>query len=249
MNENEKLMGTVLPGFLCPTDPRPVSDTHVFLRDLMGTDLSKYWTGIAASSYVGNYGVNGTVPEVVTMRNLPWGPWIAGQIPFENPPSIKNQSNHIGFGPLGVNSSTRFRDVVDGMSNTVLIGERHGLDLQPSSTSWNYNFHYRAFWGMAFSIGHVLSSGYYRPNACPIGVNVPTRNDLCVHQMSSTHTGGITVVLLDGSVRFISNSIDSGQIANIDALPDFSDASARAATYSVWQSLCDMSEGNVIGEF
>ena len=67
--------------------------------------------------------------------------------------------------------------------------------------------------------------------------------------MSSYHNSGITVLMMDGSVRFISDNIDSGNPANWDALHDFSDAGARAATYGVWQSLCDMSEGNPIGEF
>ncbi len=67
--------------------------------------------------------------------------------------------------------------------------------------------------------------------------------------MSSSHNSGIQVLLMDGSVRFISDNIDSGNPANWDALPDFSDAGARRATYGVCQSICDMSEGNIVGEF
>ena len=55
--------------------------------------------------------------------------------------------------------------------------------------------------------------------------------------------------MMDGSVRFISNNINSGNPAAWDALPDFSDAGARRATYGIWQSICDMSEGNVVGDF
>ncbi len=102
--------------------------------------------------------------------------------------------------------------------------------------------------GGFYLVGHTMSSGYYRPNQCPPKVD-PGINNYCYHQMSSYHTDGIQVLMMDGSVRFISNNINSGNPANWDALPDFSDASARAATYGVWQSICDMSEGNVVGEF
>ena len=93
-----------------------------------------------------------------------------------------------------------------------------------------------------------MSSAYYRPNQCKPGVD-PGLGNYCYHQMSSYHNSGITVLMMDGSVRFISDNIDSGDPAKWDALPDFSDASARRATYGVWQSNCDMSEGNVVGEF
>ena len=71
-----------------------------------------------------------------------------------------------------------------------------------------------------------MSSAYYRPNQCKPGVD-PGLGNYCYHQMSSYHNSGITVLMMDGSVRFISDNIDSGDPANWDALPDFSDASAR----------------------
>ena len=92
-----------------------------------------------------------------------------------------------------------------------------------------------------------MSSAYFRPNECRM-VNQIT-GKWCYHQMSSYHSNGIQVLMMDGSVRFISDNINSGNPAAWDALPDFSDASARRATYGVWQSICDMSEGNVVGDF
>ncbi|MEJ7593176.1 MAG: hypothetical protein WKF77_16645 [Planctomycetaceae bacterium] len=50
-------------------------------------------------------------------------------------------------------------------------------------------------------------------------------------------------------VCLISDNIDNGNPADWDALPDFSAAGARRATYGVWQTICDMSDGNVVGEF
>ena len=144
-----------------------------------------------------------------------------------------------------MNSSTRIRDVVDGTSNTVFVGERHGFK---TSIILLNDFHVRTFWGYCNNAHHSMSSAYFRPNECKLGID-PNPNPYCRGLMSSYHNNGIQVLMMDGSVRFISDNIDSGNPANWDALPDFSDAGARRATYGIWQSICDMSEGNVVGEF
>ena len=242
-NNNELLLATVQPQFLCPSDLRPTTD----FDDRGGGTSFVGWVNLAASSYVGVYGVNGYVPAPGGNKNLNWP---TGIIPLPAFGSSWNSgpadTNHRGVGAMGVNSSTRIRDVVDGTSNTVFVGERHGF--KTSAITLN-NFHVRTFWGYCQSVNHSMSSAYFRPNECKLGVD-PFPRPYCRGLMSSYHSsGGITVLMMDGSVRFISDNIDSGNPVNWDALPDFSDARARAATYGVWQSLCDMSEGNPIGEF
>jgi len=238
VNSNEVLFSTTLPTFICPTDSRPAFDKSEF----------GYWDKLAVASYVGNYGVNGSVPAPGGRRNLSWGTsvfrvsawgngWNNGQGPADE--------NHRGVGPLGVNSSTRMRDVMDGSTNTVFVGERHGF---VSTDPWVHSTRVRTFWGVCFQVSDSLSSAYSRPNECKCGdtSNPPAQ---CTGLMSSYHSNGIQVLMMDGSVRFISDNINSGNPDAWDALPDFSDAGARRATYGVWQSICDMSEGNVVGDF
>ncbi len=243
-NSNELLLSAVLPGYLCPSDIRAVTDVD----DRIPGGASSAWAKLGSSSYVGNYGVNGFVPAPGGDKNLNWvieiRPLAAWGNSWSNGFGPANE-NHRGVGPIGVNTSTRIHHVTDGTSNTVFIGERHGFS---SSQNLLFEFHARALWGYCETVHHTMSSAYFRPNQCKVGVD-PSPNPYCQGLMSSYHSNGIQVLMMDGSVRIISDNINSGDPAAWDALPDFSDASARRATYGVWQSICDMSEGNVVGDF
>ena len=59
---------------------------------------------------------------------------------------------------------------------------------------------------------------------------------------SSYHAGGAQAVLLDGSVRFFSDSIDSGNLT----LPS---VASGPSPYGVWGALGSISGGEVVGEF
>ncbi len=130
----------------------------------------------------------------------------------------------------------------DGSSNTSSLANGMGFPQQRELTTLMFEL-----LGVSFCRAH--NEQRVLPTQSVSAEGRSGINNYCYHQMSSYHTDGIQVLMMDGSVRFISNNINSGNPANWDALPDFSDASARAATYGVWQSICDMSEGNVVGEF
>ena len=247
VNSNETRLSASLAAFLCPSDQRSRFDSR-FEQFYNAT----IWENAGTSSYVGNYGLNGHIPYPLhpiyspsSPRNRSWPQQVSELRGYGVPGGASNPENHFGVGPLGMNSSSKLRDVIDGTSNTVFVGERHGFSTANANL---HDAHVRNIWGYSYQVGHAMSSAYYRPNQCPPNVD-PGFNNYCYHQMSSYHSGGIQVLMMDGSVRFISNNINSGNPADWDALPDFSDASARAATYGVWQSICDMSEGNVVGEF
>lgn len=239
---NEAFLSRSMLGFLCPSDIRPTADQYESPVDYFGG-----WDRLAAGSYVGNYGVNGFIPYPGGSKNRRWPQEVSGQAGMGAGFGGlgAGEWNHRGVGPIGVNSSTRLRDVTDGTSTTVLVGERHGFQ---STNEELYDAHSRTLWGFCFIVGHTMSSAYYRPNQCRLRED-PGIGNYCYHQMSSYHSSGIQVLLMDGSVRFISDNINSGNPASWDALPEFSDAGARRATYGVWQSICDMSEGNVVGDF
>lgn len=238
-NENERLMSTILTEFKCPSDYRAdhVTDDEDPPRS--------YWENIATASYVGSYGTNGFVPNASGEKNISWSRAYDLSV-LARPAVPSSELNNRGNGPFHVNSRTRIRDVRDGTSLTVFVGERHGHECESKKMTYDLS---RTFWGFAGRLADSMASSYYRPNACPVGVDPGTTGKICKGPMTSVHTGGLQVLMMDGSVRFISDSIDSAEEAEIDAIPDMRNAGQRQAVYGVWQAICDMNDGSIVGEF
>ncbi len=72
--------------------------------------------------------------------------------------------------------------------------------------------------------------GHYAP-----GIWTPT----------SEHTGGVSALMADGSVRFISDNIDSGNKAAVAPLP----TDSAPSPYGVWGALGTKSGGEILSEF
>lgn len=116
-----------------------------------------------------------------------------------------------------VKGGSRFADVTDGLSNTVLIGEDIGRDermqanhvyLDPVDSAkrrfWRWAEPDNAF-GISMRINNNIS-----PQGGPL--TCPWTNNNCgpFEEIFSQHTGGAHIVLGDGSVRFLSENLDLG---------------------------------------
>ena len=120
-----------------------------------------------------------------------------------------------------------FRDVTDGTSNTVAVGERSsdvGTDTARSAA-------------LIYAVGDTNQS----PDAgvrCVLGSGGAVINSNSNQAFSSLHTGGAQFLLVDGSVRFVSE--------NISQTPTIT---ATVANSGVLQQLIHPADGQVIGEF
>lgn len=115
-------------------------------------------------------------------------------------------------GVLYQDSATRFGDITDGLSNTLLLGER------PPSADFQFGWWYAGA-GQSLTGSGDLVLGVREPNLLPIvsgSACGPGRypfaaaggfNDPCgMFHFWSPHPGGANFVLSDGSVRFLSYS-------------------------------------------
>ena len=150
--------------------------------------------------------------------------------------TINGDVSKVADGPFYRNSRTRIRDVMDGTSNTVFLGEHSselsektwvgvipGAHTHPAFTSPENGPDAAA----TLTLVHAgPSGGELDITGFPIihPINFPTYH---VGQMYSQHLGGGHVCLGDGSVRFVSE--------NIHLL--------------IWAELSSIAEREIIGEF
>jgi prepilin-type N-terminal cleavage/methylation domain-containing protein/prepilin-type processing-associated H-X9-DG protein len=99
-------------------------------------------------------------------------------------------------GMFFINSRVRFADVQDGTSNTFLFGERSRLNLPATSTS-------QSLGGWAWVNQYALEDFTMNASVPIEGIRLHDLN-----AFGSQHPGGANFTFADGSVRFLSASVD-----------------------------------------
>jgi prepilin-type N-terminal cleavage/methylation domain-containing protein len=180
-----------------------------------------------------------------------------------------NQSGPVR-GMFGYRSTTRIRDVIDGTSNTIMLGEKckgnnpasivgfgaqsiSGLGTNPSvCLAGNSNGTWAA--GYTPQTSRPLGSLWHSGLVSHAGFNtvLPPNSPTCLSEAYgdnyslvsaiSYHVGGVHVVMADGAVRFVSNNIDSGN-------KSAAEVASGASPYGVWGALGTKSSGEVTGDF
>jgi len=193
---------------------------------------------------------------------------------FSNGDSIVgSQNSQINRGMFAHSATYGIRDATDGSSNTILMAElvkangtanfKLGGTAEVPGTDANPSLCIQALDpadSNAFPTGTTMRnwSGdrWCDSNASMTGFNtvLPPNSPRCtndgwdgrwgVYSTQSRHTGGVQVLLGDGSVRFISENIDSGD----KTAPDPGNNPGKSP-YGVWGALGTKGGGETIGEF
>jgi len=173
------------------------------------------------------------------------------------------------------------RDITDGTSNTIMMGEHLKANITPFTTAANNSPLNKRTFGQNVStnipsdclaladgdrwvagtlvkgrMGTSLWDG--QAERCGMTTIISPNGPSCSNDAnpnadstnpfvtpSSNHVGGVQVVMCDGSVRFISENIDSGDMTI--ATPG--NNSTQASPYGTWGALGTRSAGEVVGEF
>ncbi|MCA9074723.1 MAG: DUF1559 domain-containing protein [Planctomycetaceae bacterium] len=232
--QNQPLVTTKLSIFLCPSASG--GDEEFTVRDLAGDPLviDGNEISLARSHYVASHGQEscwgecGSAPAGVVFSDI--------YSSTTTTVTINGDASKVADGPFYRNSATRIRNITDGTTNTIFLGE-HSSAL--SEKTW-VGVVPGAYTHPEFSTpenGPDAAATLTLVHAGPSGgelditgfpiihpVNFPTFH---VGQMFSEHVGGGHIALGDGSVRFISENMDLITFAELSS----------------------MSEGEIVGEF
>lgn len=218
-NPNDRLaeLQTPIAAFRCPSDQG--KDTNVgglMLRD--NTDASP---GIptATSNYVGNN----------TSRKWHGGGRLQG---YEVGQTGQWTGLSAAFEPNGIfwrESEVRMRDIVDGTSSTICVGER-AWELGGANGTTVF-----CKAGTVFGTYSQNEQLTIRTNLAAGSVAVNAPDGSCEYGFSSPHPGGMQAVFCDGSVNFISETIDHNW--------------ATQAVDSTFERLLSRNDRQPVGEF
>lgn len=193
---NGKLSETVVSTFYCPSDGGnpDIAPSTFYSPDLGAGIIAKKtcYDYIMTNSTLGNYNLHN---------------------------SMSSDTRYI----FGENSYTRMASIIDGTTNTLAFGEITLELFNGVTSSWSYagwvsvGVDPVGAWNTTFP-ARGLNIWNYNNNTSPLNNKRGRRASW--YSCASLHPGGVQFTLADGSVRFISDSID---VANLTRLCRMSD--------------------------
>ena len=183
---NTQVRETSLPAYNCPSD----TSTGQLLTPNTGTCCSRVY---ATSSYRG-----------VSGRS-------AGNYYYDDAGHFANTAGADKGALTAVGNGvtpTRFADVIDGTSNTLLIGEAQTTTTLDRGTFWAHS--YTSYALSSITVGFpaptfgITDYATCASTASSLGVST----NPCKRFFGSQHTGGVQFARCDGTVTFISQNID-----------------------------------------
>ena len=213
---------------------RPVTTTQIAAYTCPSDSItarSNVYNGITFHNYVANYG------NTVRTRISPWGTDSAGKPnTWRGAPFIEHVLSSVSHKYFTPNDGqylkvVKLAEINDGLSNTLCFSETvQGRDGDLRGFAWwGGGCHFETYLPPNSSQPDVLeSSGYCKP-ANPMNPPCAGRSSSNHETIAarSRHPGGVQCSMCDGSVRFISNSVNLdtwrwlGSAAGKESLGDF----------------------------
>jgi prepilin-type N-terminal cleavage/methylation domain-containing protein/prepilin-type processing-associated H-X9-DG protein len=104
----------------------------------------------------------------------------------------------------------KMTSIIDGTSNTLLVGEYTNIDVPRRRTFWAYS--YTSYNQSSITTqSRILSNSYNKCNSA----GGPGGDNPCKRGFGSNHTNGLNFALADGSVRFFSYNVDINMLAGM----------------------------------
>jgi prepilin-type processing-associated H-X9-DG protein len=242
------LLTQPVASFRCPSDNAPANNAWWCFNQNTANQVN-----MPTSNYVGNNGAGTIWPSLEAIDAggqtgaKSWNNGMFGAVGRGLRLTSGTQVRNLGGRCISV------RDVTDGLSNTVAIGERawerSGVVYSASNLWAQKGVHWYACTninefpadptGSNANVGlaSVLATGRVVMNP-PAAVNTD-----CQHYsrwaFSSQHSGGAQFVMGDGSVRFISENIDASNL----------NGTGPVANYRTYAKILGIDEGLPVGEF
>ena len=229
-----------LAGFRCPSDAGPALNDHEEMDS--GNDPGEYHFRVTTDPAIPP--ADNALFEIATSNYA-----MVMSALYRTTPGVwpgyygwDEYAHGVGYS----NSSISFRDITDGTSNTLCVGEKtfllNGQQLGAANVI-----------GFSATTNHQSIYRGVKANACAArgiayrGINA-TVSFHDTRGFSSTHPGGAHFALCDGSVHFLSESIDFWGIRTV-AAPQYPGSVTPAGSYSLFERLCMRDDGEPVGEF
>jgi prepilin-type N-terminal cleavage/methylation domain-containing protein/prepilin-type processing-associated H-X9-DG protein len=226
---------TVIPALLCPSDPLDPTRLDANPQTPTPAGYSTWTPVVAVTDYSPVIGVHPDLGDGTSVTSPSGRP--AKNLVDQQTISWDATNKSANSGLMRKNATCKLKDALDGLSHTIMYAEsagrpyifQNGVQVPGDLLTVHQN---GGGWGRAatdLTLHGSLNDGSQLNGPCPLnctnGENYPTYNvapyfSEGTSEIYSFHPGGAHLLFGDGSVHFISSTIDIRQLARLIARAD-----------------------------